>query len=458
MAMNFGKGNRSVAFNPTSAFPLDARSYFESYDAAVAAAALAQEVGSSDSVYYYGQTLVVVEDNKATLYVIQPDNSLAPIAGESVEEFVLVVDDKAFVVDAKTGELKLKGLDNAEIGTVATVAADGSISWQKPIDAYTKEETDKKIAAAVHLKRKIVDSVEAIQAYIDNNDDAEQYIFMVPADSVFDSDKYDEYMVITVADSQVIEKVGSWEVDLADYAKKVDLDNKVDKADGERLITDAEATKLAAVNENAEVNIINSVSNDFEVVTEEGIDRQLTLKPIAIGKVSGLQELLNSKVDKKEGWTLLSPTDQGKLAKLSIDEETGDIGISGTVNIENVQGLEDWLNSHAGTTPGLSENNLTDELYTKLIDQLFIKSVDAKQLDVADGHLSVKAIDYSKITGLNDVLALKADLSTVNTLETKVSAIETSLNTHMASAKENFGTIENRLDAVEDRLTWHGLQ
>lgn len=25
MAMNFGKGNRSVAFNPTSAFPLDAR-------------------------------------------------------------------------------------------------------------------------------------------------------------------------------------------------------------------------------------------------------------------------------------------------------------------------------------------------------------------------------------------------------------------------------------------------
>lgn len=54
MAMNFGKGNRSVAFNPTSAFPLDARSYFESYDAAVDAAALAKEAGSSESVYYYG--------------------------------------------------------------------------------------------------------------------------------------------------------------------------------------------------------------------------------------------------------------------------------------------------------------------------------------------------------------------------------------------------------------------
>jgi hypothetical protein len=63
MAMNFGKGNRSIAFNPTSAFPLDARSYFESYAEAEAAAAKALAAGSTNSVYYYGQTLVVVENN-----------------------------------------------------------------------------------------------------------------------------------------------------------------------------------------------------------------------------------------------------------------------------------------------------------------------------------------------------------------------------------------------------------
>jgi hypothetical protein len=34
MAITFGKNNRSVAFNPTSAFPLDARSYFESFESA----------------------------------------------------------------------------------------------------------------------------------------------------------------------------------------------------------------------------------------------------------------------------------------------------------------------------------------------------------------------------------------------------------------------------------------
>lgn len=54
MALNFGKANRSIAFDPTSAFPLDARSYFETLFDAEAAAASAKEVGSTDSVYYYG--------------------------------------------------------------------------------------------------------------------------------------------------------------------------------------------------------------------------------------------------------------------------------------------------------------------------------------------------------------------------------------------------------------------
>jgi len=449
MAMNFGKGNRSVAFNPTSAFPLDARSYFESYEAAVNAAALAREAGSSESVYYYGQTLVVVENGKATLYVIQPDNSLAPIAGEAQDEFVLVVDDKAFAVDAETGELKLKGLDEAAAGTVLTVNADGSVSWKAPIDAYTKAEIDRKIAEAAHLKRKIVNSIEDIEAYMAANTDAEQYIFMIPADKVFDSDKYDEYMVITVADTQVIEKVGSWEVDLADYAKKTDLETKIDKVEGQRLITDAEAQKLTQINVEAEKNIIHTVSNDFEIISEAGVDRQLNLKPIAIGKVSGLQAVLDAKVEKVEGWTLLSPTDQAKLAALVVEGDK--VEISGTVNAENVQGLEDWINKNAGSLSGLSENNLTNELHQKLSDSVLIKSVENSQFDISNNHLSIKAIDYNKVTGLADVLALKASTESVNNLTTAVSRLENSINNHMTSAEERFS-------AIEDRLTWHGLQ
>lgn len=59
MAMEFGKLNFAVGFNRTSAFPLDANSYFESYAAAAAAVRGAAEVGSSDSAYYLGQLIII---------------------------------------------------------------------------------------------------------------------------------------------------------------------------------------------------------------------------------------------------------------------------------------------------------------------------------------------------------------------------------------------------------------
>lgn len=76
MATNFGKLNFSTSFNPTSAFPLDARCYFESFADAQAAALLAEEAGSSNTVYYYGETFVVTESGKSKLYIVQPDKTL----------------------------------------------------------------------------------------------------------------------------------------------------------------------------------------------------------------------------------------------------------------------------------------------------------------------------------------------------------------------------------------------
>ena len=73
---DFGKLNFSVSFNPTSAFPLDARCYFESLSQAQAAAATAEEAGSTNTVYYIGQKLLVVADGEATWYTIQPDKTL----------------------------------------------------------------------------------------------------------------------------------------------------------------------------------------------------------------------------------------------------------------------------------------------------------------------------------------------------------------------------------------------
>ena len=191
MSLDFGKLEFSVSFNPTSAFPLDARSYFESLSAAQAAAASAKEAGSTESLYYYGQTIVVVEENVATFYVIQPDNTLSLVKG------AVFVDKNIFEYD-NTGNLILKGFNEADNNTILSKSENG-IKWIIPVDAYSKIETDEKIASAIananHLKRKIVGSVTEIEVYMAANDDADQYIFMVPASTEYTSDKYDEYLV-----------------------------------------------------------------------------------------------------------------------------------------------------------------------------------------------------------------------------------------------------------------------
>lgn len=85
---DFGKLNFAVAFVPQTAFPLDGRTYFESLEAAQAAAAIAVPVGSSDGVYHYGMELFVVENGMSAGYRIQPDKTLTKVDGISAEDLV----------------------------------------------------------------------------------------------------------------------------------------------------------------------------------------------------------------------------------------------------------------------------------------------------------------------------------------------------------------------------------
>lgn len=187
-------------------------------------------------------------------------------------------------------------------------------------DVYSKEEADIAIAAAIsnadHLRRKIVASLDEINK---NSDDALHYIYMVPAASQSGTDdKYDEYVVIEIPIvdeatgenifERKIEKVGSWEVDLSDYAKASDLEaissaienltednfsedvltklnfitnideNNFTITDGQlqlnenagRLITKEEIATLQAVSNGEFDNFITSVNEDIFTVDEEG--------------------------------------------------------------------------------------------------------------------------------------------------------------------------------------------
>lgn len=280
-------------------------------------------------------------------------------------------------------------------------------------DVYTKLEINNKvatdisaaIAAVNHLKRKVANTVEDIDL---DAIDAEQYIYMVPTGLQAEDDKYDEYMVI----DGVPEKVGSWEVNLGEYAKKSDL-------------------------------IITNVSEHFSIQ-----DKVLRLNDLPVSKIVNLTDLLNNKVDAQEGYTLLSPDDQQKLSALVIGKDNN-LEISGKVNADNVQGLADWLNKNANTVKGLSENNLTDALFTKLTENLFISSV-SPELAVSDtGKLSVVEVDKSKVTGLQDALNAKADQTTVETLTVSINNISAALNNYVVKAD-----YEKDIAEIRDILTW----
>lgn len=139
MAMNFGTLDFAVAFNRQTAFPLDAKSYFESLELATAAAASAQEAGSSETTYYYGQTIAVVADSKATLYVIQPDKTLKEVGGN------IAINENVFVKDSD-GTLDLLGFADAVGGAQLVKTEDGKISWLKP-DTTTVEGLSTAIAS-----------------------------------------------------------------------------------------------------------------------------------------------------------------------------------------------------------------------------------------------------------------------------------------------------------------------
>ena len=140
--------------------------------------------------------------------------------------------------------------------------------------------------------------------YIDEKgaDEASKYIFMVPEeDTTVDGNVYEEYIVI----NGVIEVVGKWATDLTDYVtkdalskdlanyvKSTDLtatlgdyaktsdvtavttelgelatavENKVEKEEGSRLITEEEAQKLEDLKLDGEANYVKSVTADFTV-------------------------------------------------------------------------------------------------------------------------------------------------------------------------------------------------
>ena len=161
---NFNSINRAAAFNPTSAFPLDARCYFENLNEAITAAESAEAAGSSNTVYYFGQTLVVVdfEKNDADLYLIVKDSetgkgSLKAVGQKELTEADLTAMLKAVLTDASgnallddNGKIQLKTINGESIigsGNI-TITSEGKITVDGELSIESENPVQNKVITA----------------------------------------------------------------------------------------------------------------------------------------------------------------------------------------------------------------------------------------------------------------------------------------------------------------------
>ena len=173
---------------------------------------------------------------------------------------------------------------------------------------------------------------------------------------------------------------------IGDYAKAADLTALTTR------VSTAEGKITALETVGAEKNIIASVDEAQFAIDAE---RKLTLLDIAMGKVTGLSDALGGKVDKVEGYTLLSPTDKTKLDALVIGESG--VEISGKVNAANVEGLGDWVTSNRDAVAGLFDTTSASKLNGieagAQVNDLEIVKIAGTALPISD-----KAVDIPMAT------------------------------------------------------------
>ena len=307
---------------------------------------------------------------------------------------------------------------NAQVAGIQSAVNDLTSTVEEVVEdlskVYTAEETDEKIAEVIanaeHLKREIVEELPLV-AEADAN-----VIYMVPSGLTADDNKYYEYILLNGR----FEKVGSWEVDLSQYAKTEEV---VAKEEGKSLVDDDEIEKLSTVEEGAEKNVVDSVGDEFSL-----IDRKLSLvslpTDIDLSTNESLKNELNKLVLKEEGKALVSLSEIEKLATVARDAEKNVI------------------------------NDVSEEFEVDENRKLKIKSVDGSKISNIDANEAFKELSLAVQSAQDDIAANAGE---INTLQSQFATLNTTLNAKFDDyvLKQ---TYESDIANIRDHLTWHDLQ
>ena len=321
MALDFGKLDFAVAFNRQTAFPLDARSYFESLESATAAAATAQAAGSSETTYYFGQTIAVVENSKATLYVIQPDKTLKEVGGN------ILINENIFTKD-DNGVLNLLGFADAVGGAQLVKTEDGKVSWVKP-DTTTVEGLSTAIES---LKTTVGDDTKGLVKQV--NDHKAAIARLNGTSSEEGSVAYQIAQVVAGADESydTLKEIADWISSHATDAATMNSQINTNKSDITALKGLVGETAVATQISTAIDAALKSGENDKYALASD-----LTA---ANGKITALEE----KVGEKAVATQITEAIDGAL---KVDGADKYALASHEHEIANVKGLQTLLDNKA---------------------------------------------------------------------------------------------------------------
>ena len=335
MAMTFGTLDFAVAFNRQTAFPLDAKSYFESLELATAAAASAQEAGSSETTYYYGQTVAVVESGKATLYVIQPDNTLKEVGGN------IVINENVFAKDTD-GSLNLLGFADAVAGAQLVKSADGKVSWVKP-DATTVEGLQTAVSA---LQITIGDENSGLVKQVNDNSAAIE--ILNGNNTTEGSVAYQIAQVVAGADASydTLKEIADWISTHGTDAAAMNTQITTNKNDIAALKTQVGAEPVAT-----------QISTAIDAALKDGESEKYAL-------ASDLSDA-NGKIAALEGKVGETSVTEQIDAALKVDGADKYALASHTHEISSITGLQDVLNSKAAASDVTSLQSSVDGLTAK---------------------------------------------------------------------------------------------
>lgn len=375
--MNFGKMNFAVGFNRQSAFPLDANSYFEDYQAALAAAKTAAEVGSADSTYYIGQLIIVKDGTKGVgLYQISATKELIKF-GQASSADELTEKVNALETRAQNIEGKL---------ILASETVDGFMSkedFSKLKGIEEGAQVNKLVGIKLVNGETSTDLVIGADKKIDLQPTLDKYV-LKDGNKVLSDNNYDD------ASKVIVDGI---------TAK---LEGKVDKAEGKQLS-----------------------SNDYsdtavqEVAKIAGIDSRVGVLESSIKGLSGAMHFVGT-----------STTNPSEEAGATIDGhtsfESGDVCLFGK--------KEFVFNGTAWVELGDEGSYIT----RNEVEKNYLKITTAAETYATKASLKIVTDDYLKSTdkaNLEGKIALKADQTALDTTNEKVTTLETKVGSSADAAK-----------------------